>query len=91
MHDLAKEPSEETVAEMKRETDLRIKERLDFMRRYESAKEPYLMAMHMRNMSIYLQFFLDLKAYLENTPIEDFRLDFENLSPIASEQFKKLR
>ncbi len=91
MHDLAKEPSEETVAEMKRETDLRIKERLDFMRRYESAKEPYLMAMHMRNMSIYLQFFLDLKSYLENTPIEDFRLDFENLSPIASEQFKKLR
>ncbi len=91
MHDLSKKPSDAKIAEMKALTDERIAKRLDFMRRYESVKEPYLMAMHMRNMSIYLQFFLDLKAYLENTPLSDFKLDFENLSPIASRQFKKLR
>ncbi|MBQ7623838.1 MAG: hypothetical protein IJS65_01010 [Clostridia bacterium] len=91
MRDLAKKPTVKNIEEMKALTSERIAKRLDFMRRYESVKEPYLMAMHMRNMSIYLQFFLDLKAYLENTPKKDFKLDFENLSPIASKQFKKLR
>ena len=45
----------------------------------------------MRNHTIFMQFFADLEAYLLRTEAKDARLNFEDLSPIASEAFWKLR
>ena len=65
--------------------------RLVLMDRFERTKEEFLFASHLRNHSIYMQFFADLEAYLPNTPAEDITLDFTDFSAIGSEQFFKLR
>ena len=65
--------------------------RLALMDEFERTKEDFLAASHMRNHSIFMQFFADLEAYLTRTPAEEIRLDFTDFSGIASEQFMKLR
>ncbi len=62
--------------------------RKSLMKRLESTKERYLLSSHMRNQSVFYQFFCDLVAYLEhnNEP-----LDFTDLTSIASEEFMQLR
>ncbi len=65
--------------------------RLTLMDEFERTKEEFLAASHMRNHSIYMQFFADLEAYLARTPANEITLDFTDFSPIASAQFMKLR
>ncbi|NLC44725.1 MAG: hypothetical protein GX783_10665 [Clostridiales bacterium] len=49
------------------------------------------MSSHMRNQSIFMQFFADLEGYLANTKTEDVKLDFYDMRYLESEAFKKLR
>ena len=65
--------------------------RLTLMERFENVKEDFLRPGHMRNHTIFMQFFADLEAYLLRTDANDVRLNFEDFSPIASEAFWKLR
>ncbi|NLZ36519.1 MAG: family 20 glycosylhydrolase [Clostridiales bacterium] len=65
--------------------------RLSLMERFENVKEDFLRPGHMRNHTIFMQFFADLEAYLLRTEAGDVRLNFEDFSPIASEAFWKLR
>ncbi len=65
--------------------------RLRLMSAFERTKEDFLAASHLRNHSIYMQFFADLEAYLRRTPAQDITLDFTDFSPLESEAFKKLR
>lgn len=65
--------------------------RLDLMANFELTKEFFLRASHMRNHSIFMQFFADLDGYLAATPAEEVKLDFTDLSGIASPMFWKLR
>ena len=71
--------------------DLAIKRRdarKKLMLMLESTKERYLLSSHMRNQSIFYQFFCDLVTYLEQNSKQ---LDFTDLRKIASEEFYKLR
>lgn len=65
--------------------------RLALMARMEETKEEFLYASHMRNHSIFMQFFADLEGYLANTKPEDIKLDFFDMRYLESEAFKKLR
>ena len=65
--------------------------RLALMEKLERNKEAYLIPSHQRNHSLFMQFFADLEGYLANTPAEQVKLDFEDLSAIATPAFKKLR
>ena len=69
----------------------RRRARLALMTRLEQTKEPFLMASHMRNQSIFMQFFADLEGYLAVTPPEQVRLDFFDMRYLESEAFRKLR
>ena len=62
--------------------------RKHLMKLLESTKERYLLSSHMRNQSVFYQFFCDLIAHLESGKTE---LDFTDLRKIASEEFWKLR
>ena len=48
--------------------------RLVLMTRLEETKEEFLLASHMRNHSIFMQFFADLEGYLANTRPEELNL-----------------
>ena len=65
--------------------------RLELMDEFERTKEEFLAPSHLRNHSIYMQFFADLEAYLRNTAPEDISLDFTDFGKIGSEAFRKLR
>ncbi len=65
--------------------------RLSLMERLERTKEEFLMASHMRNHSIFMQFFADLEGYLAATPKSDVKLDFYDMRYLESNAFKKLR
>lgn len=65
--------------------------RLALMDEFERTKEEFLAASHMRNHSIFMQFFADLEAYLVRTPEDEITLNFVDFAPIASAQFMKLR
>lgn len=65
--------------------------RLSLMARLEKIKEKYLLASHMRNQTIPMQYFADLEGYLTNTDLEDIKLDFTDNTHFASEAFMKLR
>jgi len=65
--------------------------RLVLMTRLEKTKEKFLLASHMRNQTIFMQFFADLEGYLANTKPEDVKLDFLDMRYLESEAFKKLR
>jgi len=66
----------------------RCNARKQLMKLLESTKERYLLSSHMRNQSIFYQFFCDLADFLENDPKP---LDFTDLRSISSEEFLKLR
>ncbi len=63
--------------------------RLGLMSFLEQVKEDFLMASHMRNQSIFMQFFADLEAYISENP--DGKLDFYDMRYLESEAFKSLR
>lgn len=65
--------------------------RLALMILFEETKEEFLMASHMRNHTIFMQYFADLEAYLARTPCEDVVLDFTDNTHFASEAFWALR
>jgi|CZCB01.1.fsa_nt_gi hypothetical protein len=65
--------------------------RLALMTRLEETKEEFLMASHMRNHSIFMQFFADLEGYLANTEPDKIRLNYFDMRYLESEAFKKLR
>lgn len=65
--------------------------RLVLMTRLEETKEEFLLASHMRNHSIFMQFFADLEGYLANTRPEEVKLNFYDMRYLESEAFKKLR
>jgi hypothetical protein len=65
--------------------------RLALMMRLEDTKEKFLLASHMRNQTIFMQFFADLEGYLANTKPEDVKLDFLDMRYLESEAFKRLR
>ena len=65
--------------------------RLSLMGQMERTKEKFLFASHLRNQSIFMQFFADLEGYLAETDPSKVSLDFTDLSPIASQAFKELR
>jgi len=65
--------------------------RLALMTRLEETKEEFLLASHMRNHTIFMQFFADLEGYLANTELKDIKLDFFDMRYLESEAFKKLR
>ena len=65
--------------------------RLELMDEFERTKEEFLAPSHLRNHSIYMQFFADLEAYLRNTAPEDISVDFTDFGKIGSEAFRKLR
>lgn len=65
--------------------------RLALMILFEETKEEYLKASHLRNHSIFMQYFADLESYLANTACEDTVLDFADNTHFASEAFWALR
>jgi len=65
--------------------------RLALMILFEQTKEPYLKASHLRNHSIFMQYFADLESYLAHTPWEDTVLDFADNTHFASDAFWALR
>ena len=65
--------------------------RLALMILFEETKEEFLKASHLRNHSIFMQYFADLEGYLANTPCEDTVLDFADNTHFASDAFWALR
>jgi len=65
--------------------------RTKLMAQLEKTKEQFLLASHMRNHTIFMQYFADLEGYLANTPIEKIQLDFSDNTHFSSEAFRKLR
>lgn len=65
--------------------------RLVVMAKLENNKEAYLHPSHLRNNTLFMQFFTDLEGYLANTAPENIRLDFSDFSNFASDAFQKLR
>lgn len=63
--------------------------RLSLMSYLEQVKEEFLLASHMRNQSIFMQFFADLEGYIANNP--DGKLDFYDMRYLESDAFKSLR
>jgi len=92
MHDLASSGlCPDSVSRIRTLARTRRDARLSLMTRFERTKEPFLRAGHMRNHTIFMQFFADLDGYLTATPVGDVRLDFTDLSNIATPVFWKLR
>jgi hypothetical protein len=65
--------------------------RLALMALLEHEKEAYLLPSHMRNHSIFMQYFTDLAAYLTRTPAAQIKLDFTDNTHFASAAFWRLR
>ena len=65
--------------------------RIALMIRHEQVKASYQQPWNLRNHSIFMQFFEDLRVYLENTPAEEQKLDFLDMRYLASERFFWLR
>ncbi len=79
------------IEKIKKMAEERKLARLALMTRLEKTKEEFLLASHMRNQTIFMQFFADLEGYLANTAPEDIELDFFDMRYLESEAFKKLR
>jgi len=77
--------------EMKRMAEVRRDTRIALMSRLKDTKEYYMAAHQLRNHSIFMQFFEDLRAYIEKTPAVEMKLDFFDMRHFASERFMWLR
>ena len=73
------------LAEERRDT------RIALMRRHEQVKDSYQQPWNLRNHSIFMQFFEDLRVYIENTPADKLELNFFDMRYLASERFFWLR
>ncbi len=92
MHDLSvRGIDEEARNEIIALAQKRIDARLLHMEKAEEIKESYLIPSHLRNQSMLLQVFSDILSYVKVTAAQDIHIDFTDLSPIASKQFKILR
>ena len=65
--------------------------RIALMARHQQTKDHYQQPWNLRNHSIFLQFFEDLRAYLEKTPVEEIKLDWFDMRYLASDRFFWLR
>lgn len=65
--------------------------RLALMARLQSVKADYLHPFQLRNHSIFMQFFEDLRTYLATTPEAEIHLDFFDMRYLASDRFMNLR
>ena len=65
--------------------------RLTLMVLLERTKEPFLLASHMRNQTIFMQYFADLESYLANQAPNEIKLDFFDNTHFASQAFWNLR
>ncbi len=79
------------IDEIRKAAGERKAARLALMARFEKTKEHFLAASHMRNHSIFMQFFADLEAYLAATPMKEIKLDFKDMRHIESAAFRQLR
>lgn len=91
MYDLYRDSAKDSIPAIRALAQARMNGRLSLMRELQNVKEPFLWPSHLRNHSIYVQFFADLDRYLENTPADEVKLDFTDFSSIAGKQFLKLR
>ena len=91
MNDLYQDDRTAHLEEIRTLAEEAAEAREKLMRGLKDVKEPYLWPSHLRNHSVFYQFFRDLAAYLENTPAEEVQLDFTDLSSFCGEKFWKLR
>lgn len=92
MHDLSADlPNMEIAKKIGAIAAGRKAARLTLMALLEGTKEHYLLASHMRNHTIFMQYFADLEGYLKYTPSDSVCLDFTDNTHFASEAFWKLR
>ena len=73
------------MAEARRDT------RIALMARLEQVKDGYQQPWNLHNHSIFMQFFEDLRVYIENTPADKLDLNFFDMRHFASERFMWLR
>lgn len=88
MMELTEEKQFKTIMEM---AETRRDTRLALMARLQSVKDDYLHPFQLRNHSIFMQFFEDLRAYLDCTPENDIKLDFFDMRHLASDRYMWLR
>ena len=93
IHDLLQKPERnaqvcQAIAAMAK---LRKETRLSLMLRFEEVKEDFLLPSHLRNQTIYMQIVADLEAYANTCDPEKLELDMQDLRPIGSPAFYKLR
>ena len=88
MMELAEAGENQQVKEM---AEARRDARIALMDRLMRTKESYLQPWNLRNHSIFMQFFEDLRVYLENTPAAEQKLDFLDMRYLASQRFFWLR
>ena len=92
IHDLVNDSTETDVkAKVEAIAKERRLERYALIAEMEDFKEEYLHASHLRNQSIFMQFFADLENYAANTPAEEFKLDVRDMRSFASKMFYNLR
>ncbi|MDD4774782.1 MAG: family 20 glycosylhydrolase, partial [Eubacteriales bacterium] len=92
MHDLSSSlPDDGVINEIRSLAKERKEARLTLMALLEKTKEHYLMASHMRNHTIFMQYFADLEGYLTYTAPESVKLDFTDNTHFASDAFMCLR
>ena len=77
--------------QVKEMAEARRDARIALMDRLVRTKESYLQPWNLRNHSIFMQFFEDLRVYLENTPAAEQKLDFLDMRYLASQRFFWLR
>ena len=92
MHDLSSSlPDTDAINEIRNLAKERCEARLALMALFEKTKEHYLMASHMRNHTIFMQYFADLQGYLTYTAPGSIKLDFTDNTHFASDAFMSLR
>ena len=87
MYDLSQAGDPKPIAKLARE---RVAARLQMMQHCEDVKEKYICeGLLMRNHSIFLQMFIDIANYVENTP--EPQINMEDTNAFMSERFYRLR
>ena len=87
MYDLTQAGNPKPIAKLARE---RVAARLQMMQHCEDVKEKYVCeGLLMRNHSIFLQMFIDIAEYVENT--DEPQINMEDTNAIMSERFYRLR
>lgn len=76
------------ISEIARE---RKNAKISLMLEMENFKEHYLIPSHLRNLSIIMQVFADIEAYVNVTEPEKLELDMRDLRPIGSKLFFGIR